>query len=162
MFDTLEACAAAWEQAGNHGDIQTRIARNARWIPYYAFLADGREEANAAIDPHAAAVADGLVSRGYLGAGSTVLDIGSGTGAFAHTFASRGARVTALEMDASSLAVCRAQAQQLGLAIEDEVRAQLQVRVAVRVLPPGALPKSAYKTSLLAVRDLVGTPPLAP
>ena len=115
MFDTLEACAAAWEQAGNHGDIQTRIARNARWIPYYAFLADGREEANAAIDPHAAAVADGLVSRGYLGAGSTVLDIGSGTGAFAHTFASRGARVTALEMDASSLAVCRAQAQQLGL-----------------------------------------------
>ena len=115
MFDTLEACAAAWEQAGNHGDIQTRIARNARWIPYYAFLADGREEANAAIDPHAAAVADGLVSRGYLGAGSTVLDIGSGTGAFAHAFASRGARVTALEMDASSLAVCRAQAQQLGL-----------------------------------------------
>ena len=115
MFDTLEACAAAWEQAGNHGDIQTRIARNARWIPYYAFLADGREEANAAIDPHAAAVADGLVSREYLGAGSTVLDIGSGTGAFAHAFASRGARVTALEMDASSLAVCRAQAQQLGL-----------------------------------------------
>ena len=77
MFDTLEACAAAWEQAGNHGDIQTRIARNARWIPYYAFLADGREEADAAIDPHAAAVADGLVSRGYLGAGSTVLDIGT-------------------------------------------------------------------------------------
>ena len=115
MFDTLEACAAAWEQAGNHGDIQTRIARNARWIPYYAFLADGREEANAAIDPHAAAVADGLVSRGYLGAGSTVLDIGSGTGAFAHAFASRSASVTALEMDASSLAVCRAQAQQLGL-----------------------------------------------
>ena len=80
MFDTLEACAAAWEQAGNHGDIQTRIARNARWIPYYAFLADGREEANAAIDPHAAAVADGLVSRGYLGAGSTVLDIATSAG----------------------------------------------------------------------------------
>lgn len=54
------------------------------------------------------------------------------------------------------------QAQQLGLAIEDEVRAQLQVRVAVRVLPPGALPKSAYKTSLLAVRDLTATPPSAP
>ena len=98
MFDTLEACAAAWEQAGNHGDIQTRIARNARWIPYYAFLADGREEADAAIDPHAAAVADGLVSRGYLGAGSTVLDIGSGTGAFAHAFASRSASVTASAM----------------------------------------------------------------
>ncbi|HML68824.1 MAG TPA: class I SAM-dependent methyltransferase [Clostridia bacterium] len=115
MFETLEACAAAWEQAGNHGDIQTRIERNARWIPYYAFLADGRDEAQASIDPHAAAVADGLVSRGYLSAGSSVLDIGSGTGAFAHAFASRGASVTALEMDSTSLAVCRTQARQLGL-----------------------------------------------
>ena len=115
MFDTLEACAAAWEQAGNHGDIQTRIERNARWIPYYSFLASGRDEAEAAIDPHAAAVADGLVSRGYLSAGSSVLDIGSGTGTFAHAFASRGASVTALEMDAASLAVCRTQAAQLGL-----------------------------------------------
>ena len=115
MFETLEACAAAWEQAGNHGDIQTRIERNARWIPYYSFLASGRDEAEAAIDPHAAAVADGLVSRGYLSAGSSVLDIGSGTGAFAHAFASRGASVTALEMDSTSLAVCRTQARQLGL-----------------------------------------------
>ncbi len=115
MFETLEACAAAWEQAGNHGDIQTRIERNARWIPYYSILASGRDEAEAAIDPHAAAVVDGLVSRGLVRAGSSVLDIGSGTGAFAHAFASRGASVTALEMDSTSLAVCRAQAQQLGL-----------------------------------------------
>ena len=115
MFETLEACAAAWEQAGNHGDIQTRIERNARWIPYYSFLASGRDEAEAAIDPHAAAVVDGLVSRGLVRAGSSVLDIGSGTGTFAHAFASRGASVTALEMDSTSLAVCRTQARQLGL-----------------------------------------------
>ena len=44
-----------------------------------------------------------------------MLDIGSGTGAFAHAFAARGLSVTALEMDASSLAVCRAQAEALGL-----------------------------------------------
>lgn len=115
MFETLEVCAAAWEQAGNHGDIQTRIERNARWIPYYSFLASGRDEAEAAIDPHAAAVVDGLVSRGLVRAGSSVLDIGSGTGIFAHAFASRGASVTALEMDSTSLAVCRTQARQLGL-----------------------------------------------
>ena len=99
MFDTLEACAAAWEQAGNHGDIQTRIARNARWIPYYAFLADGREEANAAIDPHAAAVADGLGSRGYLGAGSTVLEdyavIAAQGGVAGHLRIGKGARIGA-------------------------------------------------------------------
>lgn len=115
MFETLEACAAAWEQAGNHGDIQTRIERNARWIPYYSFLVSGRDEAEAAIDPHAAAVVDGLVSRGLVRAGSSVLDIGSGTGTFAHAFASRGASVTALEMDSTSLAVCCTQARQLGL-----------------------------------------------
>ncbi len=115
MFETLEACAAAWEQAGNHGDIQTRIERNARWIPYYSFLASGRDEAEAAIDPHAAAVVDGLVSRRLVRAGSSVLDIGSGTGTFAHAFASRGASVTALEMDSTSLDVCRTQARQLGL-----------------------------------------------
>lgn len=36
--------------------------------------------------------------------------------------------------------------------IEAEVRGQLQVRVRVTVLPSGALPRSAYKNSLLAVR----------
>ncbi|MFO1270461.1 MAG: AMP-binding protein [Rubrivivax sp.] len=37
--------------------------------------------------------------------------------------------------------------------IEAEVRAQLQVRVAVTVLAAGQLPKSAYKNPLLAVRN---------
>lgn len=38
-------------------------------------------------------------------------------------------------------------------AIEAEVRSQLQVRVQVTVMPPGAIPQSAYKNSLLAVRQ---------
>lgn len=37
--------------------------------------------------------------------------------------------------------------------IEKAVRAQLQVRVAITVLDSGRLPRSAYKNSLLAVRD---------
>jgi phenylacetate-CoA ligase/benzoylacetate-CoA ligase len=41
----------------------------------------------------------------------------------------------------------------LRIAIEAEVRNQLQVRVRVTLLQPGALPKSAYKNSLLAVRE---------
>ena len=115
MFDTLEACAAAWERAGNHGDTKTRIERNARWIPYYSFLASGRDEAEAAIDPHAAAVVEGLFSRGLIRAGDSVLDIGAGTGGFSHAFAARKLAVTALEMDSASLHVCRAQAEQLRL-----------------------------------------------
>jgi phenylacetate-CoA ligase/benzoylacetate-CoA ligase len=40
----------------------------------------------------------------------------------------------------------------LGRTIEAEIRSQLQVRVQVQVLPPGTIPRSAYKNSLLAVR----------
>lgn len=40
----------------------------------------------------------------------------------------------------------------LGQAIETEIRNQMQVRVRITVLQPGALPQSAYKNSLLAVR----------
>jgi phenylacetate-CoA ligase/benzoylacetate-CoA ligase len=46
-----------------------------------------------------------------------------------------------------------AQADALRQAIEAEVRTQLQVRIRVTVLPAGSLPRSAYKNSLLAVRD---------
>ncbi|WHZ10069.1 MAG: benzoylacetate CoA-ligase [Burkholderiaceae bacterium] len=45
----------------------------------------------------------------------------------------------------------------LAQAVEAEVRAQMQVRVRVTVLQPGALPKSAYKNSLLAVREPSGS-----
>lgn len=45
-----------------------------------------------------------------------------------------------------------AQSAGLAEAIEHEVRSRLQVRVAVRVLAEGSLPRNAYKNSLLAVR----------
>ncbi len=124
MFESLEQCIAAWAAAGNHGDIKARIERNARWIPYYSFLAQAREEAEAGIDPHAAKIVDELFSRGLLHEGDTVLDIGAGTGGFAHAFAARGLMVTALEMDEASLAVCRAQAEALGL---DNIRYENQM-----------------------------------
>jgi phenylacetate-CoA ligase/benzoylacetate-CoA ligase len=46
-----------------------------------------------------------------------------------------------------------ARAQTLCRDIEDEVRRQLQVRIRVSVLARGTLPRSAYKTPLLAVRE---------
>ena len=115
MFDSIEALALAWEQAGSHGDRQARIERNVRWIPYYSFLATGREEMDAAVDPHAAEITQLLFDRELVRAGDCVLDIGSGTGAFSHAFAAQGLQVTALEMDAASLSASRAQAKILGL-----------------------------------------------
>jgi phenylacetate-coenzyme A ligase PaaK-like adenylate-forming protein len=50
--------------------------------------------------------------------------------------------------------------QQAALAreIEAAVRAALQLRVAVSVLPPGGLPRNVYKNALLAVREPKGQP----
>lgn len=115
MFDSLESLNHAWKQAGKHGDENARIERNARWIPYYSFLAAGHEEAEAAIDPHATEITSVLFDQKLIWDGATALDIGSGTGGFTHAFAARGLRVTALEMDPASLLVCRTQAEQLGL-----------------------------------------------
>ncbi|GLS14421.1 phenylacetate--CoA ligase family protein [Hydrogenophaga electricum] len=58
----------------------------------------------------------------------------------------------AIDVEASP-SVAAAQYAGLGQAIESEIRNQMQVRVRVTVTPPGSLPKSAYKNSLLAVRS---------
>ena len=57
-----------------------------------------------------------------------------------------------LDIEATS-ALDGVQRSALAVAIEDAVRAQLQVRVAVTVLPHGALPRGTYKNALVAVRD---------
>jgi len=46
-----------------------------------------------------------------------------------------------------------AQSDALAREIEDVVRSQLQVRVAVTVLPPHTLPRGTYKNALVALRD---------
>jgi len=54
---------------------------------------------------------------------------------------------------AMSAALADAARADLARAIEDTVRAQLQVRIAVSVLERGGLPRSAYKNALVAVRE---------
>ena len=49
-------------------------------------------------------------------------------------------------------------ARDLARAIEELTRAQLQVRIAVTLVAPGALPRSMYKQSLVAVRPAPETP----
>jgi phenylacetate-coenzyme A ligase PaaK-like adenylate-forming protein len=66
----------------------------------------------------------------------------------------------AIPLDVEATAAVRAEAYpQLAAEIEALIRAQLQVRVAPTVLAPGALPRSAYKNSLLAVRGAPLTEP---
>ena len=52
----------------------------------------------------------------------------------------------------AAVAMDDAQRTLLAREIEDAARAQLQVRLAVSVLPPGSLPRSSYKQSLVALQ----------
>ena len=58
----------------------------------------------------------------------------------------------AVDVEASAVLDDAARAA-LARAIEDAVRAQQQVRIAVTLLDRGGLPRSAYKTALVAVRE---------
>ncbi|MBU2407348.1 MAG: phenylacetate--CoA ligase family protein [Gammaproteobacteria bacterium] len=59
----------------------------------------------------------------------------------------------AIQVDAEAVSGVPADAYAaLARELEAQVRAQLQVRIALSVLPPGSLPRSVYKNSLLAVR----------
>ncbi len=115
MFDTLYACTEAWKRAGNHGEKAVRIARNLRWMRYYAQINNPTRPDEAEIDPHAAEVVELLFRQGLLTPESSVLDIGSGSGTYALTFAARGCEVTAMDMDPNALQILQAHAEQLHL-----------------------------------------------
>lgn len=105
MFLTLEECIQAWEKTGQYGTKEERVARNARWIPFYSYVAEPQLSSTAPADPHAQAVARALESAGILSPAMTVLDVGTGTGQFSLAFGALGVRVTALDMDSPSAAL---------------------------------------------------------
>jgi phenylacetate-coenzyme A ligase PaaK-like adenylate-forming protein len=52
----------------------------------------------------------------------------------------------------AALAMSKEESESLAAGIEAHSRAQLQARLAVTIVPPGTLPRSMYKQSLVAVR----------
>ena len=120
MYLTLEECAAAWEAAGGHGTKEERIARNARWIPFYSYVAQGQLQSSAGPDLHAKEVAQILKDAGVLESCGTLLDLGCGTGGFSLAFAQQGMQVTAVDMDHPSLLVLSNRAKANGLGIETQ------------------------------------------
>ena len=115
MYLTLDECAVAWEKAGGHGTKEARITRNARWIPFYSYVAGGQQGNTSGPEPHAKEVARILQDAGVLQEGDSLLDMGCGTGGFSLAFAELGAQVTAMDMDAASLSVLQNRAKANGL-----------------------------------------------
>ena len=78
-------------------------------------LPNRKRAGEAGFDSHAEDVARYLRDTGILHDNATLLDIGSGTGAYSLSFAKRCAKVTALDMEDMSLSVLTDHASMLGL-----------------------------------------------
>ena len=112
---TLEECKAAWAAVGHPGTKAERIARNAKWLSFYGYLA-GKENVDA---PEAhwriREVVETLKREGVISAETTLLDIGAGTGAFSLPLCNTCAEVTALEMERASVALLKQRAEKRGI-----------------------------------------------
>lgn len=111
---TLEECKNAWEAAGKHGSREERIARNAKWLNYYCFLAGKENPELPEDDRKTSEILDVLKSEQILRPDCSVLDIGAGTGAFSLALAACCGSVTALEMEQASLELLGTRARKCG------------------------------------------------
>lgn len=127
MFLTLEECISAWEKAGGHGTKEERIARNARWIPFYSYAANKQLGDTNGSDRHSKQISRILQDADVLQKGGTILDLGCGTGRYSLAFAECGAKVTAVDMENDSLNVLANRAHANSLADIETVQAMWEL-----------------------------------
>lgn len=123
MFQTAEECARAWEAAGRHGDREARIARCERWLDFYREAALRVMEEEPGVDLLAEEIVGWMTRAGILQAADSVLDIGAGTGVYTLALAQHCQKVTALDMEETSLKAIQAQAKSLHIHNVDCVHA---------------------------------------
>ena len=111
----LDECARIWDEAGQHGSPEARIARAEAWLPYYAFLAEGMKSAPFSMENEADGFPALLLREGLVRPEDAILDIGAGLGGDSLAFASHCKSVTALELSGACLEVLRQRAESLGL-----------------------------------------------
>lgn len=109
---SLESALACWNDVGQYGSIEERLARGRLWLPYYSHLA--KKAMNRPYQPSAQAAytAEFLLRENLLRPGDSLLDIGAGMGEYSLEFARRRAAVTALDMNPDSLEVLKRRAAQ--------------------------------------------------
>jgi SAM-dependent methyltransferase len=106
---------AAFESASNAGTREERKKRNLRWREYFDRISRRQTGGTYRDAPLARRVTGFLAGEGMLGPGTSVLDIGAGTGRFAIPFSRKAERLTALDMCEGALAVLRKNIEQEGI-----------------------------------------------
>lgn len=115
LMYTLEECERIWDEAGQHGAPEERIARAGAWLPYYAYLAEPMKQMPVHQGEDANSFPAYLLREGLVRGSDTVLDIGAGMGGDTVAFAAHCQKVTALELSGDCLEVLQHRAEGLGL-----------------------------------------------
>lgn len=112
---SLEECERIWDEAGQHGAPEERIARAKAWLPYYAFLAGPFQNAPFSLPENDESFPSILLREKLVRPEDSVLDIGAGMGGDSLAFAAHCRSVTSLELCGDCLDVLRHRAEGLGL-----------------------------------------------
>jgi SAM-dependent methyltransferase len=111
---SAEYWARTWhdlQQEGLFRDSQKN--HPGRWRSFYDQMAPLWEEMTGGGQPAAQAICEALASQGLLAQGSTVLEVGCGSGSLALVMAQREARVTALDDSSGMLEILQERAREL-------------------------------------------------
>ena len=112
---TLAEIEKEWEESHRYGDLNTRLDRAKRWLPYYAFLAGSGVSSGNDAGLLRNEFVDRLVLGKKLRSDDRILDIGAGTGNYTIPMAAKSAGVTALDLSRESLEVLKKRAAASGL-----------------------------------------------
>lgn len=112
---TLAEIEKEWEESHRYGDVNTRVNRAKRWLPYYAFLAETSSSIGNDANLLRNEFVDRLVLEKKLRPEDQILDIGAGTGNYTIPMAAKSAGVTALDLSRESLEVLKKRSVTLGL-----------------------------------------------
>lgn len=110
---TLEDCIRQWDEAGQHGAPEERVANSRLWEPYYSFLAENFTEPTSVLSLEKE-MTEYLVREEILSKERVLLDIGAGMGGFTLCFAEVCRQVDALESVGACTEVLKKRANHRG------------------------------------------------